>query len=115
MTTVSPFARSSVFDEPRIGGREQLCRTWSGTPLLLLSSGVTKHHTIAISVRLGAPKFVLAELIQVLLACRSVVGIIHAHVCTRLAAYSALFEILAVAAFQNVYFGVVDPRVAMVI
>ena len=23
MTTVSPFARSSVFDEPRLGGREQ--------------------------------------------------------------------------------------------
>jgi hypothetical protein len=23
MTTVSPFARSSVFEEPRIGGREQ--------------------------------------------------------------------------------------------
>ncbi len=23
MTTVSPFARASVFDEPRLGGREQ--------------------------------------------------------------------------------------------
>ena len=23
MATVSPFARSSVFDEPRLGGREQ--------------------------------------------------------------------------------------------
>lgn len=27
MTTVSPFARSSVFDEPRLGGREQTVRT----------------------------------------------------------------------------------------
>ena len=26
MTTVSPFARSSVFDEPRLGGREQTVR-----------------------------------------------------------------------------------------
>ncbi|KAH9932549.1 PX-domain-containing protein [Fomitopsis serialis] len=45
MTTVSPFARSTVFDEPRLGGREQTIEEMYSVPESFLEIEVRNPQT----------------------------------------------------------------------
>lgn len=67
------------------------------------------------AIRLAAPGPGLAEVIEVFLAGGGVVRVVHTDVSRGLAARPAFFEVLAVATFEDVDFGVVDLGVVVVI
>jgi hypothetical protein len=70
---------------------------------------------VTVGVRLRASKLVPAEVVEVIPARDSVRWVVHTHVRGQVAAGWEFLEILAVAAFEDVNFRIVNLRIAMVI
>ena len=61
------------------------------------------------------PKLRLAELVQVFAARIGIVRIVHRNIRRGLASAAGVLKVLAISAFQDIYLGIMDPGVHMVI
>lgn len=100
--------------------RKQCRRRWRSVPLDRfgrLSIGVqgSLASTIAIGVRLVPSKLGFPKLIQVFAAGESVIGIVHGDVGLGLRVPARGLEVVAVAAFEDVHFGIVDLGIDVVV